>query len=85
MTAPVSAAAAAAAAAGAGASPPPAAGRGRNLSTRQSISATGSSPEYQTFLVLTNQPSPSAVRFGPVTSASSERTLSSSPCRRYRW
>ncbi len=47
--------------------------------------ATGSSPEYQTFLVLTNQPSPSAVRLGPVTSASPDRTLSSSPCRRYRW
>src|SRR5215469_6653986 len=59
-----------------------AAAGGRNFSTRQSISATGSSSEYQTFLVVTNQPSPSAVCLGPDTSVSSARTLSSSPSRR---
>ena len=38
---------------------------GRNFSTRNSIVATGSSPAYQVLRVVTNQPSPSAVRFGP--------------------
>ncbi len=55
---------------------------GRYLSTRNIIEATGSSVTYQVLLVVTNQPSPSAVRFGPVTSSSTVRTLTCSPCRR---
>src|SRR5215468_2426853 len=48
----------------------PGAGRGRggrNFRIRNSIDATGSVPTYQVLRVVTNQPSPSAVRFGPVT------------------
>src|SRR5215469_13262642 len=82
MAGAVGAAAAGAAPAAASAEAGAAAVGGRNFSTRQSISATGSSPEYQTFFVVTNQPSPSAVRLGPDTSVSSARTLSSSPSRR---
>ena len=44
--------------------------------------ATGSSPAYQVERVVTNQPSPSAVRLGPVTSSRLARTLTCSPCRR---
>ncbi len=55
---------------------------GRYFSTRNIIEATGSSATYQVLLVVTNQPSPSAVRFGPVTSCSVVRTLTRSPCRR---
>ena len=40
---------------------------GRNFSIRNSIDATASVPTYQVLRVVTNQPSPSAVRFGPVT------------------
>ena len=48
------------------------------------MTATASSPEYQVLRVVTNQPSPSAVRLGPVTSVSSALTASRSPRRRYR-
>ena len=58
------------------------AGRGRNLRIRKSMVATGSSPAYQVERVVTNQPSPSAVRLGPVTSSRLARTLTCSPCRR---
>lgn len=46
------------------------------------MEATGSSPEYQVERVVTNQPSPREVRFGPTTPSSRERTESSSPTRR---
>ena len=52
---------------------------------RKSMVATGSSPENQVLRVVTNQPSPSAVRLGPVTSRSLARTDSCSPTFRYRW
>jgi hypothetical protein len=56
-----------------------------NLSTRKSIVATGSPAELQVLRVVTNHPSPSAVRFGPVTSSSLDRTDSCSPTRTERW
>src|SRR5215831_10363497 len=40
---------------------------GRNFRIRNIIDATASVPTYQVLRVVTNQPSPSAVRFGPVT------------------
>src|SRR5262245_15113677 len=49
-------------------------GDGRNFRIRNIISATGSSPTYQVDSVVTNHPSPRAVRFGPDTSASRELT-----------
>ena len=52
---------------------------GRNLRMRKSMVATGSSPENQVLRVVTNQPSPSAVRLGPATSRSLARTDSCSP------
>ena len=55
---------------------------GRYFSTRNIIDATGSPATYQVLRVVTNQPSPSAVRFGPVTSSSTVRTLTRSACRR---
>ena len=55
---------------------------GRNLRMRKSMVATGSSAENQVLRVVTNQPSPSAVRFGPVTSSSLARTDSCSPVLR---
>src|SRR5215468_1001040 len=57
---------------------------GRNLRILKSIVATGSSAEYQVLRVVTNQPSPSAVRLGPVTSRRAERTESCSPIFRQR-
>ena len=62
----------------------PAGAVGRNFSTRNRIDATASAPAYQVLRVVTNQPSPSAVRFGPVTPSRLERTVSCSPGRRYR-
>ena len=44
--------------------------------------ATGSVPAYHVLIVVTNQPSPSDVRFGPVTLSSRDRTSTCSPCRR---
>src|SRR5690349_20888092 len=52
-------------AAGGGGGPAP----GRNLRTRNRISATGSPSTSQVLPVVTNQPSPSAVRLGPATPA----------------
>ena len=49
---------------------------------RKSMVATGSPAENQVLRVVTNQPSPSAVRFGPVTSSSLARTDSCSPVLR---
>ncbi len=57
-------------------------GGGRNFSTRHVIDVTASWPTYQVFRVVTNQPSPSAVRFGPVTLSRLDRMLTCSPCRR---
>ena len=57
-------------------------GAGRNLRMRKSMVATGSPAENQVLRVVTNQPSPSAVRFGPVTSSSLARTDSCSPVLR---
>ena len=54
---------------------------GLYFSTRNSIVATGSSPTNQVLSVVTNHPSPSAVRFGPTTSDSRLRTATSSPRR----
>src|SRR5437660_82441 len=58
------------------------AGGGRNFRMRKSIVATGSLSENQVLLVLTNQPSPRAVRLGPVTFRSLVRTVSCSPSLR---
>ena len=55
---------------------------GRNFRIRNSIVATGSLPAYHVLIVVTNQPSPSDVRFGPVTLSSRDRTSTCSPCRR---
>ena len=55
---------------------------GRNLRIRKSMVATGSLSENQVLLVVTNQPSPRAVRLGPVTSSSLPRTVSCSPSLR---
>ena len=55
---------------------------GRNFRIRNIIEATTSVPTYQVLRVVTNQPSPSAVRFGPVTSSRLERTVTCSPGRR---
>jgi hypothetical protein len=52
---------------------------------RKSMAATGSPEENQVLRVVTNQPSPRAVRLGPVTSRSLARTVSCSPSFRYRW
>ena len=41
--------------------------------------ATGSPAEVHVLLVVTNQPSPSAVRLGPVTSTRRAETASCSP------
>ncbi len=41
--------------------------------------ATGSPAEVHVLRVVTNQPSPSAVRLGPVTSTSRAETASCSP------
>ncbi len=60
-------------------------GSGRNLSTRKSIVATGSPAEIQVLRVVTNHPSPSAVRLGPVTSSSLDWTARCSPTRTGRW
>ena len=49
---------------------------------RKSIVATGSPAENQVLRVVTNQPSPSAVRLGPVTSSRLARTDSCSPSLR---
>ena len=49
---------------------------------RKSMVATGSSAENQVLRVVTNQPSPSAVRLGPVTSSSLAWTDSCSPVLR---
>jgi hypothetical protein len=58
------------------------AGRGRNFRIRNSIDATASVPTYQVLRVVTNQPSPSDVCFGPVTSCRLARTVTCSPGRR---
>jgi len=55
---------------------------GRNLRMRKSMVATGSPAENQVLRVVTNQPTPSAVRLGPVTSRSLARTDSCSPILR---
>jgi hypothetical protein len=55
---------------------------GWNFSIRHRIDATGSVPTYQVFRVVTNQPSPSDVRFGPVMPSMTARTVTCSPCRR---
>ena len=60
-------------------------GSGLNLSTRKSMVATGSPAEVQVLRVVTNHPSPSAVRLGPVTSSSLDWTASCSPTRTGRW
>jgi hypothetical protein len=60
-------------------------GAGLNLRMRKSMVATGSPAENQVLRVVTNQPSPSTVRLGPVTSRSLARTVSCSPSLRYRW
>ena len=60
-------------------------GSGLNLSTRKSMVATGSPAELQVLRVVTNHPSPSAVRLGPVTSSSLDWTASCSPTRTERW
>src|SRR6202165_1545261 len=52
---------------------------GRYFSTRNIIDATASVPTYQVLRVVTNQPSPSAVRLGPVTLSRLERTVTCSP------
>src|ERR1700689_5044262 len=52
---------------------------GRNFRMRKFIVATGSPEENQVLRVVTNQPSPSAVRLGPTTSGSLDRTDSCSP------
>ncbi len=52
---------------------------GRNLRMRKSIVATGSPAANQVLRLVTNQPSPSAVRLGPVMSRSRARTDSCSP------
>src|SRR5882757_9460975 len=49
------------------------------LSIRKSMVATGSPAEVHVLLVVTNQPSPSAVRLGPVTSTRRAETASCSP------
>src|SRR5579872_1551479 len=46
---------------------------GRNLRMRKSMMATGSPAENQVLRVVTNQPSPRAVRLGPVTSRRRDR------------
>lgn len=56
--------------------------RGLNLRMRQFISATSSSPTRQMMCWLMNQPSPSAVCLGPITSPISEVMLTCSPGRR---
>src|SRR6266568_986336 len=57
---------------------------GRNFSSLNIIVATGSAATYQVLRVVTNQPSPSEVCFGPVTLSRLVRTVTCSPCRRYR-
>ena len=57
-------------------------GVGRNLRMRKSMVATGSPEENQVLRVVTNQPSPRAVRLGPATSRSRARTDSCSPSLR---
>ena len=59
-------------------------GSGLNLSTRKSMVATGSPSELQVLRVVTNHPSPSAVRLGPVTSSSLDWTARRSPTRTER-
>ena len=55
---------------------------GRNFRIRKSMVATTSSPLDQVLRVVKNQPSPSAVRLGPVSPARLTRSASFSPCRR---
>lgn len=61
------------------------AGFGLNFRIRNIISATASSPTRHVLRVVTNQPSPSAVYFGPTTSSSRLVTASRSPGWRWRW
>jgi hypothetical protein len=58
---------------------------GLNLSTRKSMVATSSPADVHVLRVVTNQPSPSAVRLGPVTSSSLDWTANCSPTRTERW